>query len=163
MKNNHFPDEQSDILVIGSGVAGLFFALELDDSININIVTKREPSDSNTNYAQGGIAAVVDPLDSSDLHVKDTLQAGAGLCALKAVEILVEEGPHRIQELLELGLEFTRDEKSGDLDLGREGGHSRNRIVHAKDFTGKVVESALLKKIEAKKISVSLNTITLLI
>jgi L-aspartate oxidase len=140
---NHY-----DFLVLGSGIAGLTFALRVADRGRVAIVTKKQKAESNTNYAQGGIAAVMSPEDSIDLHVRDTLEAGAGLCRQDVVRVVVEEGPARIAELIDLGMEFTqRDPEPGggrELDLGREGGHSRRRIVHAKDMTGREAERALL-------------------
>ena len=127
---------ETDILVLGSGSAGLFFALECakHSKLNILVVTKKERSESNTNYAQGGIASVMNEHDSYEAHIRDTLIAGAGLCHEDAVKILVEEGPLRIRDLMELGAKFTHD-KSGKLDLGKEGGHSTHRIVHTRDLT----------------------------
>jgi len=107
------------------------------------IITKKERSESNTNYAQGGIASVVSKDDSLDAHFRDTIIAGAGLCHEDAVRVLVEEGPERVQDLIELGARFTKT-NSGKLHLGREGGHSANRIVHAADLTGRELERALL-------------------
>ena len=132
-----------DFLVIGSGVAGLFAALRLADHGSVIIVTKKERSQSNTSWAQGGIASVLDPQDSYEEHVRDTLEAGAGLCDVKAVRMIVERGPALIRELMELGVPFTRTE-DGRLDLGREGGHHHRRIVHVKDMTGQYLENALL-------------------
>jgi L-aspartate oxidase len=133
---------QSDYLVIGSGIAGLMFALKASKTGTVSIITKKEKAESNTNYAQGGIASVVATNDSFNLHYQDTLNAGVGLCHTDAVELLVKEGPERIQELIDIGAEFTY--KDGQLDLGREGGHSRHRIVHAQDRSGPEVERALL-------------------
>jgi L-aspartate oxidase len=116
--------------------------------MKILVVTKKERSESNTNYAQGGIASVLDPHDSFEAHVRDTLVAGAGLCHEDAVRALVSEGPDRIQDLIELGAKFTKDRK-GQLHLGREGGHSTSRIVHAKDLTGREIERALLSAVAA--------------
>lgn len=132
----------SDFLVIGSGIAGLSLALRLAERGRVNLITKRDPSDSNTNKAQGGIAAVVDPEDSFDLHIDDTIRAGAGLCREAVVEFVVREGPDRIRDLIAMGVPFSRE--SGQLDLGLEGGHSRNRIVHCADLTGRAVEKTLL-------------------
>jgi len=133
---------RSDFLIIGSGIAGLSFALEAAAIGTVHIVTKKERTESNTNYAQGGIAAVVADDDSFRLHIEDTLAAGAGLCHADAVEALVTEGPARVRELIALGVNFTR--RANALDLGREGGHSRNRIVHALDHSGAEIERALL-------------------
>ncbi len=138
---------QTDFLVIGSGIAGLSFALKAADYGSVAIITKKEKAESNTNYAQGGIAAVVDQHDSFDSHVADTLAAGAGLCHRDAVEMMVHEGPAAIEELVSWGAEFSRD--TSGLVLGREGGHSRSRIVHAKDRTGREVERALLEAIKS--------------
>jgi L-aspartate oxidase len=133
---------QSEFLVIGSGIAGLSFALRAAETGSVAIVTKKAKAESTTNYAQGGIASVIAPDDSFEAHIRDTLIAGAGLCHKDAVEVLVKEGPARIDELIQIGVEFTM--RNGRLDLGREGGHSMNRIVHARDLTGKEIERALL-------------------
>ncbi|HUG41048.1 MAG TPA: L-aspartate oxidase [Longimicrobiales bacterium] len=131
-----------DVLVIGSGIAGLTFALKTADHAQVVLVTKKRRADSSTNYAQGGIAAVMDPEDEFELHVRDTLKAGAGLCHEAAVRALVREGPQRVRELMDWGARFTTER--GRLSLGREGGHSRRRIVHAQDLTGREIERALL-------------------
>lgn len=144
----------TDVLVIGSGIAGLYSAIKLSEFANVILVTKKEQSESNTNYAQGGIASVIDPKDSVEKHVSDTLIAGAGLCNKEAVEILVNEGPERIKDLLNIGTQFTL--KDGALDLLREGGHSFPRIVHAKDLTGKEIERALIQRAN------SINNITII-
>jgi L-aspartate oxidase len=136
----------SDFLVIGSGIAGLFYALKVADYGQVVIITKKEKAESNTNYAQGGIASVFSPDDSYELHIQDTLNAGAGLCKREAVELMVREGPKKVEELIKIGVEFTRTQ-NGRLDLGMEGGHSRRRIVHAKDLTGREIERALLEKV----------------
>ncbi|MBI3195229.1 MAG: FAD-binding protein, partial [Ignavibacteriae bacterium] len=138
---------RSDFLIVGSGIAGLSFALRAAEVGTVVIITKKEKATSNTNLAQGGIAAVIAKNDSFDLHVQDTLSAGVGLCHRDAVDILVKEGPIRVRELIELGVQFTK--KEGELDLGREGGHTRNRIVHAHDFSGAEIERALLARISA--------------
>lgn len=135
----------TDVLVIGSGIAGLTFALKVADHATVTLVTKKDRADSNTNHAQGGIAAVMSPGDSVELHVQDTLDAGAGLCHEEAVRELVREGPARIRDLMEWGARFTMSH--GTLSLGREGGHSRRRIVHAQDLTGREIERALLQAI----------------
>jgi len=141
--------KQFDFLVLGSGIAGLFFALKVAPRGRVAIVTKKDRAESNTNYAQGGIASVTSKEDSFELHVRDTLAAGAGLCKESVVRTIVEEGPARIAELIELGMKFSeRDAPAEDggreLDLGREGGHSKRRILHAKDVTGREIERALL-------------------
>lgn len=141
--------KQFDFLILGSGIAGLSFALKVAPHGRVAIVTKKHRAESNTNYAQGGIASVTSKEDSFELHVRDTLEAGAGLCKESVVRIIVEEGPARIQELIELGMKFTERDLSSpaggrELDLGREGGHSKRRILHAKDITGREIERALL-------------------
>ena len=141
--------KQFDFLVLGSGIAGLSFALKVAPRGRVAIVTKKDRAESNTNYAQGGIAAVTSKEDSFALHVRDTLTAGAGLCRESVVRTIVGEGPARIAELIELGMKFSeRDAPSEDggkeLDLGKEGGHSKRRILHAKDVTGREIERALL-------------------
>ncbi len=133
---------RTDVLVVGSGIAGLSFALKAAEYADVLVATKKERVESNTNYAQGGIAAVFDPSDSPDLHIADTLVAGAGLCHQRSVEELVREGPERIRELVEWGVKFTRAEQS--FALGREAGHSRRRILHAADLTGHEIERALV-------------------
>ncbi|HET8656777.1 MAG TPA: L-aspartate oxidase [Longimicrobiaceae bacterium] len=140
--------EEVDVLVVGSGVAGLSFALAAARFARVMLVTKKERPESSTNYAQGGIAAVFAPDDSPHLHAADTFVAGAGLCHRDAVEVLVTEGPARIRHLLEIGVRFSRE--AGELSLGREGGHSRRRIVRAEDLTGREVERALLAAVAAE-------------
>ncbi len=133
---------RSDILVIGSGIAGLSFALKAAEYGSVSLITKKAKAESNTNYAQGGIATVMADDDSFQLHIEDTLRTGVGLCHRDAVETVVREGPERLQELIRIGVGFTT--RDGRLDLGREGGHSRNRIVHARDRSGAEIERALL-------------------
>jgi L-aspartate oxidase len=142
---------ETDFLIIGSGIAGLSLALKLAPHGTVAIITKKEKAESNTNYAQGGIAAVLSPDDSFDIHINDTLKSGAGLCNTKAVELLVRKGPERVQELMRWGVDFSKSNQLQDMpfDLGREGGHSKNRIVHAKDLTGREVERSLLAKIKS--------------
>jgi len=135
---------RTDFLVLGSGIAGLTLAIKLAQLGSVAIVTKKEAIESNTNYAQGGIATVMDPLDSFEDHVRDTLIAGAGICHEDVVRFVVSEGPERVRELIEWGVEFSRTEAG--FDLGREGGHSARRVLHAKDLTGREIEQALLKK-----------------
>jgi L-aspartate oxidase len=144
--------KQFDFLVLGSGIAGLSFALKVAPRGRVAIVTKKDRAESNTNYAQGGIAAVTSKEDSFELHVRDTLEAGAGLCKEAVVRTIVEEGPARIAELIELGMRFSeredpRNHGKHELDLGKEGGHSKRRILHAKDVTGREIERALLHAI----------------
>ncbi len=141
-----------DYLVLGSGIAGLSFALRAAENGRVAIITKKHRAESNTNYAQGGIAAVTSKEDSYEMHVQDTLASGAGLCKEHVVRTIVEEGPARVAELIELGMRFSEREipLSGgarELDLGREGGHSKRRILHAKDVTGREIERALLAAI----------------
>jgi L-aspartate oxidase len=135
-----------DYLVIGSGSAGLTFALQTAKHGTVAIITKKERTDSSTNWAQGGIAGVFGSDDMPQLHITDTLVAGAGLCSEDAVTVLVNEGPERIADLMEFGARFNRD-AGGSLALGREGGHSRRRIVHAADLTGREVERALVEAV----------------
>jgi L-aspartate oxidase len=141
--------KQFDYLILGSGIAGLTFALKVAPHGRVAIVTKKDRAESNTNYAQGGIASVTSKEDSFELHVRDTLAAGAGLCQESVVRTIVEEGPACIAELIELGMKFSEREAPSEdggkeLDLGREGGHSKRRILHAKDVTGREIERALL-------------------
>ncbi len=143
---------QTDYLVIGSGIAGLVFALQAAKSKSVAIVTKKEKMESSTNYAPGGIASVLDPDDSFELHIKDTLKSGDGLCSEEIVSMVVHEGPSRIRELISLGINFSHQPGKGEnLDLGMEGGHSRRRIAHTKDMTGREVENILLKHVEENK------------
>jgi len=143
-----------DFLVIGSGIAGLTFALKVAGFGSVAVITKKKVMDSNTSLAQGGIASVFDELDSFDLHIKDTLASGDGLCNPDVVETVVKNGPDRINELIELGVKFNVRKKthshdtSNQLDLGREGGHSQNRIVHAQDMTGKEIERVLVSHLQ---------------
>ena len=145
-------DIQTDFLIIGSGIAGLMVALKVADRGTVAIVTKKQAVDSNTNLAQGGIASVFDQQDSFDLHIQDTLDAGDGLCNPDVVRQVVVGGPERIRELMEIGVGFNTEgggpgeNGSAPFDLGREGGHSRNRIVHAHDMTGREVEQVLLER-----------------
>lgn len=136
-----------DVLVIGSGIAGLTFALDVADHAHIAVLSKRVLSETATRYAQGGVAAVLDPLhDSMAAHVQDTLTAGAGLCRLDAVEMVVHSGPAAIDRLLERGVPFARD-ASGELELTREGGHSTRRVAHHADLTGEAIELALAARV----------------
>ena len=135
---------ECDYLVLGSGVAGLSFALEAARHGRVTMVTKRSRSDSATNWAQGGIAAVLDPSDSFEAHVDDTIGTGGGLSHRAIVEMVVRDGPDRIRELMDLGARFSRDEHGDSLDLTREGGHSARRVVHAGDITGAEVQRVLV-------------------
>ncbi|MDJ0912717.1 MAG: L-aspartate oxidase [Desulfobacterales bacterium] len=148
---------RTDFLIIGSGIAGLSFALKVVPFGTVALVTKKEVMDSSTNLAQGGIASVFGQNDSFDLHIKDTLVAGDGLCNKDVAALVVKDGPTRIHELIEWGVQFNlspADATKGSnitraFDLGREGGHSHNRIVHAHDMTGQEVERALIERIRS--------------
>ncbi len=136
--------EPTDFLVIGSGVAGMWFALNAARYGRVTMITKGEAQESNSRYAQGGIAAVWSGEDTFDDHVRDTLVAGAGLCRREAVEQTVREGPDRVRDLIEFGTNFTRrSDAPEEYDLHREGGHSHRRILHAADFTGQEIVRAL--------------------
>ena len=134
---------ETDVLIIGSGVAGLMAGLKASQFANVTIVTKKEADDTSTTKAQGGIASVLDDADRFEYHIRDTLNAGDGLCHEDVVEVIVTEGPRAIRELIEMGAHFTVGE-NGDLDLGREGGHSHRRIVHSQDMTGREIQRVLL-------------------
>ena len=140
---------ETDFLVIGSGVAGLSYALKVAQFGRVTIITKKKVYKTNTALAQGGVAAVFSKTDSFENHVADTLAAGDGLCAEDVVRMVVENGPERIRELVDLGAKFNL-EGSGkyDFSLGREGGHSQNRIIHARDLTGKEIEDVLVHNVE---------------
>jgi L-aspartate oxidase len=144
-----------DFLILGTGIAGLSFALRAARHGTVAIVTKKNRADSNTNWAQGGIASVWGADDTVELHVRDTLDAGAGLCREDVVRTILQEGPARIAELIELGTRFDENPDPShpdrrSLDLTREGGHSRRRVLHAKDATGAEIERALLKAVAAE-------------
>ncbi|GHB94751.1 L-aspartate oxidase [Cerasicoccus arenae] len=138
-----------DVIVVGSGIAGLSFALGMGRAGHrVAIITKKNRAESNTNYAQGGIASVTSQTDDFELHVKDTLTAGDGLCDEAVVRAIISDGPARIQELIELGVDFTHL-GDGRVSLHREGGHSKRRILHVKDLTGAAIEHALLDAVAA--------------
>jgi L-aspartate oxidase len=141
--------KEYDFVVVGSGIAGLSFALKTAKHGSVAVITKRKGADSNTAWAQGGIACVTSDEDSFQLHVRDTLEAGAGLCDEVAVRTIVTEGPDRIRELLDFGLQFDEREVSGqrEFDLGREGGHSKRRVLHVRDVTGQEIENTLLREL----------------
>lgn len=136
--------EQVDFLVIGGGIAGLSFALEVADHGSVAVLFKRGLSDSSTAWAQGGIAAVSGADDSFELHIEDTIRAGAGLCNPEIVELVVREGPQRIEDLISRGVHFDREKGLDSFHLHREGGHSRRRILHTADATGSEIQRALL-------------------
>ncbi len=140
----------SDFLVLGSGLAGVIAALELARHGTVNLVTKRHLLDSNSSRAQGGIACVVDPSDRFEHHVRDTLEAGAGLCKEEVVRSLIREAPERIRQLEELGVRFSLSDVNGGTstyDLGREGGHSHRRVLHAGDVTGHAIQQVLIERL----------------
>jgi len=138
-----------DFLIIGSGIAGLSFALRVAQLGSVIVITKKNEIDSATNLAQGGIAAVMSADDSKQNHIQDTLVSGAGLCDEDVVHLVVDKGPERVRDLIALGVGFVKNSKdSSGLDLGREGGHSRRRVAHAHDFTGREIERTLLEKVK---------------
>ncbi len=146
-----------DFLVIGSGLAGLSFAIKASQYGKVAVVTKRELTESTTRYSQGGIASVFSEEDSFEEHIRDTLEAGAGLCHKDIVETVVKNGPERVEELVGWGAQFTKkpDTEDVEFDLGREGGHSRRRIIHASDITGKEL-IRVLKEAATKNPSISI-------
>lgn len=140
--------KEFDFLVIGTGVAGMSFALKVAEHGTVGVISKNKAEESNTFYAQGGIAAVTYQPDSYGRHIKDTLIAGDGLCDKKIVELVVSEAPERIKELIAWGAKFDK-KKDGNYDLAREGGHSEHRILHHKDNTGEEIQLSLLKQLKA--------------
>ncbi|MGH7829585.1 MAG: L-aspartate oxidase, partial [Candidatus Binatia bacterium] len=137
-----------DFIILGSGIAGLSFALKAAERGSVAILTKKDSAESNTNYAQGGIASVMSPNDSMEDHIRDTLDAGAGLCHEDVVRRIVSEGPAIVQELIQFGVEFSKN-KAGEFDLGQEGGHTHRRVLHAGDLTGQAIERALLHSVKS--------------
>ncbi len=158
---NRIMEIKTDFLIIGSGVAGLTFAIKMAEFGRVALITKRGVMNSNTSLAQGGIASVFSKLDSFDLHIQDTLASGDGLCNREVVEMVVKNGPDRIRELIDFGVHFNIREKERlkdksqnkdpELDLGQEGGHSQKRIVHAQDMTGQEIATVLVKHVKNHK------------
>ena len=140
---------RTTVLIAGSGIAGLSAAIHFSEFSNVILLAKSTLDEGNTRYAQGGIATVWAETDSFEEHIQDTLVAGAGLCHKDAVEICVKEGPARIQELIDWGVQFSKDEVG--YSLHQEGGHHKRRILHSQDFTGLAIEEALVKKVRATK------------
>jgi L-aspartate oxidase len=139
----------TDILIIGSGVAGLSFALKVAPFARVTLITKKKRADTATNLAQGGVAAVLSAEDRQEDHLLDTLVAGDGLCHEDIVRMVVAEGPERVRELAALGVHFQPGAQGEEFDLGMEGGHSARRVAHAKDRTGREIETALLAQVQA--------------
>ncbi len=139
-----------DYIVIGSGLAGLTFALKIAEYGSVALITKDAVEESATRYAQGGIASVMAEDDSVDLHVTDTIEAGRGLCQEDVVRCIVREGPARVRELIQLGTRFTRTQGEDSFHLTQEGGHSKRRILHADDLTGWEIERALIEAVNTK-------------
>jgi L-aspartate oxidase len=144
-------DFSAEVVVIGSGIAGLSFALKAARHAQVLLLTKKNAAESNTNYAQGGIACVTSSEDSAELHIRDTVEAGAGLCREEVVREVVQDGPARVAELVELGVKFTERQNGvgHEPDLGKEAGHSKRRVLHAGDITGRELEKALLAGVRA--------------
>ena len=147
-RNDTVQAVSADILIVGTGIAGLRVALALSERFDVMLVTKKRTSESNTNQAQGGIASVLDSADSFESHVRDTITAGGGICRPEVVQYVVERGPEMIHDLVRQGVRFT-ELASGAYSLGREGGHSQRRIVHAGDYTGREIESGLVSRVRA--------------
>jgi L-aspartate oxidase len=144
--------KKTDFLVIGSGIAGLSYALKVAEFGKVTIITKKQIQKTNTALAQGGVAAVFSKMDSFELHIKDTLSAGDGLCNKQVAKMIVENGPQRIKELVKQGASFNKEGNDEyDFSLGQEGGHSAKRIVYAHDLTGKEIEDTLVKNVEQNK------------
>lgn len=143
--------KKTDVLIVGSGIAGLTCAIKIAESrpdLRVTVMTKDVIGESNTRYAQGGVAVVWDQeTDSKEKHITDTLDAGDGLCNMDVVKMVVEEGPLRVQELIEWGARFDKGQE-GDYDLGREGGHTENRILHYKDITGWEIQRTIMEKVK---------------
>src|SRR3990170_4395845 len=144
-------ERHSHFLVIGSGIAGLSFALRAAGKRSVTIITKRAASESSTNYAQGGIATVWSGEDTFESHIEDTHRAGGGLCQPDIVDLVVRDAPAKIRELIEWGVRFTRRNGGQEYDLGRDGGHSKRRIFHARARPGRGVEPPLLSRARANR------------
>lgn len=151
---------QVDFLVVGSGIAGLTFATKAAKLGSVLVLTKKRKADSSTNYAQGGIAAVFGENDAPEYHIQDTIKAGEGLCDNEMVAIMVRDGPKLVEELHSMGCRFSIN-SNGRFDLAQEGGHSRRRIVHAKDYTGQEIERVLLEEAKKAGVKISENEIAL--
>lgn len=154
----------ADVLIIGGGLAGLRAALEIDSSLTVFVITKDAVRQSNSTYAQGGIAGVIDPDDKIEFHIRDTMDAGGNLCDLETVRSVISQGPDRIRELIAMGTQFDHNAvDQSELTLGREGGHSHNRIIHANgDATGAEIMRAVIAKVQAaQNIQVIENAFTL--
>lgn len=136
-----------DVLIIGSGIAGLSSALQIADKRKVAIIAKEEINNTNTLHAQGGVATVIDKIDSYEKHIQDTLIAGDGLCNKEIVEMVISEGPNQIRSLLKWGVRFDK-KKDGNFDLGKEGGHSKHRILHYQDHTGAEIQKVLTEKVK---------------
>ena len=151
---------QVDFLVVGSGIAGLTFATKAARFGRVLVLTKKRKADSSTNYAQGGIAAVFGENDARKYHVQDTIRVGEGLCNKEMVAIMVRDGPKLVQELHSMGCRFSMN-SNGKFNLAQEGGHSRRRIVHAKDYTGQEIERVLLEGAKKAGVNITENEIAL--
>ena len=152
--------QNTDILVIGSGAAGLTVSLELAEDFKVTLISKETFVDSSTWYAQGGIAAVLAENDTTESHIKDTLIAGDGLCDETAVRFCIENGKSAIKWLIDSGVSFTKNESGIDYHLTKEGGHSHRRVIHAADTTGKEVSDSLAAKVLKNKNITTTNKIT---
>ena len=150
---SHRVRAEYDLVIVGSGIAGLSFALKVAEAgYRVAIFTKKDKAESNTNYAQGGIAAVTSAGDDLEKHVEDTLEAGDGLCDPEVVRDILRDGPSRIQDLVDLGVSFSSLD-DGRISLGKEGGHSKRRVLHVQDVTGKAIEEALLANIAKQDVT----------
>ncbi|PMP67998.1 MAG: L-aspartate oxidase, partial [Thermodesulfobacterium geofontis] len=150
---------KTDVLIVGSGIAGLSLALRLKDLGEITILTKKRVFETATSLAQGGIACVMGEDDNFDLHIQDTLMVGDGLCKKEVVELVVRSAPERIKELIKWGIMFDRDPENPEkFHLTLEGGHSRRRILHVGDYTGRAIENILIERVlEAENIKILEN------